>query len=64
MSSIRVEEVTEEWVFPEESREFTAITAMSVDYVEVGLLLAFFVSLIRFIKSFCINKNAEKHKDE
>ena len=63
MSSIRVEEVSEEWTYTAEENK-TQFTDLNVDYVEVFLILSFFVSLFRFINSFCINKQKEKDKDE
>ena len=65
MSSIRVEEVSEKWTYTAEDNTIkTQFTDFNVDYVEVFLILSFFVSLFRFISSFCINKQKEKDKDE
>ena len=46
MSSIRVEEVSEEWTYTAEDNTIkTQFTDFNVDYVEVFLILSFFVSL-------------------
>ncbi len=63
MSSIKVEEA---YVKPEDiiqGKPF-AITITDIDYVEAFLILCFFVSLYRFLSSFCINDNLLKSKDE
>lgn len=54
MSSIKIEEDTTEWI-DEENIQATASTILSteMDYVEVGLLLLFLISLYRFLRSFC-----------
>ena len=54
MSSIRIEEEANEWM-DEDNIQATASTILpnEIDYVEVGLLLLFLISLYRFISSFC-----------
>lgn len=64
MSSIRVEE--EAFIQAEDIMQGKpfAITIADIDYVEAFLILCFFVSLYRFLSSFCINENLSKSKDE
>lgn len=64
MSSIRVEDET--FIQAEDiiQGKPLAITIADIDYVEAFLILCFFVSLYRFLSSFCINDNRLKSKDE